>query len=218
MSFTEAIADGGAAPSRDADAPFAESSIQLLSLDFDSRSPAEVLRLIAARPAGAPFAYVVTPNADHLVRLSRDPATYRQLYDGAWLCLLDSRVVRRGPPARPSSAAGGHRQRSHSSFGPRRRDNRRVGDNPWADPGRSAGVGCAHQTLLYAPRPADRLREPPGFLRAGSALRRGQSSPSGLPGGRITAAGNGSQSPGGAGDRRRDRPVRRGIAGVPGGG
>ena len=95
MSFTEVMADGGAAPSRDADAPFAQSSIQLLSLDFDTRSPAEVLRLIAARPAGAPFAYVVTPNADHLVRLSRDPATYRPLYDGAWLCLLDSRVVRR---------------------------------------------------------------------------------------------------------------------------
>ena len=95
MSFTEAMADGGAAPSRDVDAPFAQSSIQLLSLDFDTRSPAEVLRLIAARPADAPFAYVVTPNADHLVRLSRDPATYRPLYDGAWLRLLDSRVVRR---------------------------------------------------------------------------------------------------------------------------
>jgi N-acetylglucosaminyldiphosphoundecaprenol N-acetyl-beta-D-mannosaminyltransferase len=106
MSFTEVMADGGAAPSRDADAPFAQSSIQLLSLDFDSRSPAEVLRLIAARPAGAPFAYVVTPNADHLVRLSRDPATYRPLYDGAWLRLLDSRVVQRlallfGLPAPP---------------------------------------------------------------------------------------------------------------------
>jgi N-acetylglucosaminyldiphosphoundecaprenol N-acetyl-beta-D-mannosaminyltransferase len=95
MSFTEVMADGGAAPSRDADAPFAQSSIQLLSLDFDTRSPAEVLRLIAARPADAPFAYVVTPNADHLVRLSRDPATYRPLYEGAWLRLLDSRVVRR---------------------------------------------------------------------------------------------------------------------------
>ena len=83
----------------------------MLSLDFDSRSPAEVLRLIAARPAGAPFAYVVTPNADHLVRLSRDPATYRPLYEGAWLRLLDSRAVRRlarllglaAPPVSPAA-------------------------------------------------------------------------------------------------------------------
>ncbi len=55
----------------------------------------QVLSLIAARPTSGPFAYVVTPNADHLVRLSRDPATYRPLYEGAWLRLLDSRVVRR---------------------------------------------------------------------------------------------------------------------------
>lgn len=47
---------------------------------------------IAERPADAPFAYVVTPNADHLVRLDRDPALCA-LYLQAGLCLLDSRVV-----------------------------------------------------------------------------------------------------------------------------
>ena len=78
-----------------ADAPSIPTPIRLLGLDFDALSQAGVLRLIAARPAGAPFTYVVTPNADHLVRLSRDPATYRPLYEGAWLRLLDSRVVRR---------------------------------------------------------------------------------------------------------------------------
>src|SRR4051812_5276608 len=95
MSSTEAIADGGASPSRDADAPFAQSLIRLLGLNFDAITPPEALSLIAARPADAPFVYVVTPNADHLVRLARDPTTYRPLYDGAWLRLLDSRVVRR---------------------------------------------------------------------------------------------------------------------------
>jgi N-acetylglucosaminyldiphosphoundecaprenol N-acetyl-beta-D-mannosaminyltransferase len=79
----------------EADTPSIPTPIRLLGLDFDALTQAEVLHLIAARPAGAPFVYVVTPNADHLVRLSRDPTTYRPLYEGAWLRLLDSRVVRR---------------------------------------------------------------------------------------------------------------------------
>lgn len=47
-----------------------------------------------ARPAEAPFGYVVTPNADHLVRMAHNPALY-SLYDTALLRLLDSRVVAR---------------------------------------------------------------------------------------------------------------------------
>lgn len=60
-----------------------------------------MLALLGARPAGAPFAYLVTPNADHLVRLGREPERYGPLYrDAAWR-LLDSRVV-----ARLASLAG----------------------------------------------------------------------------------------------------------------
>lgn len=67
-------------------------SIQLLGLPFaDLDLPAAAAR-IAERPADAPFGYVVTPNADHLVRLSRDPGL-RAIYRQAALCLLDSRVV-----------------------------------------------------------------------------------------------------------------------------
>ena len=96
MSHTAApYADHGLHLDGEADAPSIPTPIRLLGLDFDALSQAEALHLIAARPAGAPFAYVVTPNADHLVRLSRNPATYQPLYDGAWLRLLDSRVVRR---------------------------------------------------------------------------------------------------------------------------
>jgi N-acetylglucosaminyldiphosphoundecaprenol N-acetyl-beta-D-mannosaminyltransferase len=88
------------------DAPSAQSSIRLLGLDFDAITPAEALSLIAARPADAPFAYVVMPNADHLVRLARNSAVNQPLYAGAWLQLLDSRVVARlarlfGLPAPP---------------------------------------------------------------------------------------------------------------------
>lgn len=50
---------------------------------------------IADRPAEAPFAYVVTPNAAHftLLEVSRD-ARFRDVYDHAWMRLLDGQVPR----------------------------------------------------------------------------------------------------------------------------
>src|SRR5690349_25096343 len=68
--------------------------VRLLGLEFAALTPEEVLDGLAARPAHAAFAYVVTPNADHLVRLAAQPEL-RRLYEKAWLCLLDSRVVAR---------------------------------------------------------------------------------------------------------------------------
>lgn len=65
---------------------------KLLGLRFADVDAADAAAAIAARPAGAPFAYVVTPNADHLVRLAREP-TLLPLYGTAWMRLLDSRVV-----------------------------------------------------------------------------------------------------------------------------
>ena len=38
------------------------------------------------------FAYVATPNVDHVVGLASEPAR-RPLYDSAWLTLNDSRVL-----------------------------------------------------------------------------------------------------------------------------
>jgi exopolysaccharide biosynthesis WecB/TagA/CpsF family protein len=38
------------------------------------------------------FRYVVTPNADHIIRLVENPLL-RSIYNNAWLCLNDSRVV-----------------------------------------------------------------------------------------------------------------------------
>jgi N-acetylglucosaminyldiphosphoundecaprenol N-acetyl-beta-D-mannosaminyltransferase len=67
-------------------------SVHLLGLNFADLNAAEAAASIAVRPANAPFAYVVTPNADHLVRLSRD-ATLSPIYENAILRLLDSRVV-----------------------------------------------------------------------------------------------------------------------------
>lgn len=70
----------------------------MLGLEFADLSPAEAAALIASRGAGAPFRYVVTPNADHLVRLARQPALL-PLYHNAALCLMDSRVVARAAGA-----------------------------------------------------------------------------------------------------------------------
>jgi N-acetylglucosaminyldiphosphoundecaprenol N-acetyl-beta-D-mannosaminyltransferase len=69
-------------------------SVRLLGLAFDDLNLAVAAALIARRPRDAPFRYVVTPNADHLVRLARQP-TLLAAYEGAWLRLLDSRVVAR---------------------------------------------------------------------------------------------------------------------------
>jgi N-acetylglucosaminyldiphosphoundecaprenol N-acetyl-beta-D-mannosaminyltransferase len=66
--------------------------VTLAGLDFDDLDIVQSAAWIAGRPAEAPFGYVVTPNADHLVRVSRDPEL-RAIYRGAALCLLDSRVV-----------------------------------------------------------------------------------------------------------------------------
>ncbi|MBB4264884.1 WecB/TagA/CpsF family glycosyltransferase [Roseospira visakhapatnamensis] len=54
------------------------------------------LRACVTRPAGAPLAYVVTPNADHVVRLNETGAAagaLQAIYRDAWLCVNDSRIV-----------------------------------------------------------------------------------------------------------------------------
>ena len=53
------------------------------------------LAAITGRPADAPFAYVCTPNAVHVVNYERGEPRFRAGIDGAWLRLCDSRVVAR---------------------------------------------------------------------------------------------------------------------------
>jgi N-acetylglucosaminyldiphosphoundecaprenol N-acetyl-beta-D-mannosaminyltransferase len=67
-------------------------TVRLLGMNFADLTVAKAAEAIAARPEGAPFAYVVTPNADHLVRVSHD-AALAEIYRKAWMRLLDSRVV-----------------------------------------------------------------------------------------------------------------------------
>jgi len=66
---------------------------QFLGLAFDPIGTEEAALTIAARAHRLePFAYVATPNVDHIVRLDRKPEL-RPLYADAWLNLNDSRIL-----------------------------------------------------------------------------------------------------------------------------
>ena len=67
-------------------------TIPLLGLDFADPVLQEAARWVLARSPQAPFDYVVTPNADHLVRIAGNPVL-AAVYRNAALRLLDSRVV-----------------------------------------------------------------------------------------------------------------------------
>lgn len=69
-----------------------QGGIGFLGLAFEDRDAAGMAALLAARAATAPFAYLVTPNADHFVRLHRAPALL-PLYEAAAWRTLDSRAV-----------------------------------------------------------------------------------------------------------------------------
>ena len=66
---------------------------EFLGLRFCLLSLGEVVRLIIGRD-GAPFRYLVTPNAYHVVTVHDDPARLLPIYRGAWLSLCDSRILR----------------------------------------------------------------------------------------------------------------------------
>jgi N-acetylglucosaminyldiphosphoundecaprenol N-acetyl-beta-D-mannosaminyltransferase len=66
--------------------------MRLLGLEYADLDASAAAVVLTRRPALAQFGYVVTPNADHLVRLHRHPELL-PLYQGAMLRLLDSRVV-----------------------------------------------------------------------------------------------------------------------------
>lgn len=63
--------------------------VAFLELDFTPMTCAEAVSDIVARPADAPFAYVVFPNVDDVLGLARDPGR-APLYDVAWRTLAAS--------------------------------------------------------------------------------------------------------------------------------
>ena len=63
-----------------------------LNAPFDLIEHDAVVEMIAKSDPAGRFRYVVTPNADHVVRLNREP-DLRPYYDSAWLTLCDSRPI-----------------------------------------------------------------------------------------------------------------------------
>lgn len=70
------------------------AAIEFLGLFFDPLSKTEVEQWIGGRDANSPFAYLVTPNVDHVVRLSTQSGAINHAYRNADLCLCDSRVLK----------------------------------------------------------------------------------------------------------------------------
>jgi UDP-N-acetyl-D-mannosaminuronic acid transferase (WecB/TagA/CpsF family) len=69
-------------------------TVRLLGLDLVAAELPAVAASLAARCGLERFSYVVTPNADHFVRLRRDLGELMELYRAAGSLHLDSRVVR----------------------------------------------------------------------------------------------------------------------------
>lgn len=67
--------------------------VEFLGLPFCLLTQAEVIAAIAA-DCGAPYRYVVTPNAYHIVTAHDEPARLLPIYRAAWLSVCDSRIVR----------------------------------------------------------------------------------------------------------------------------
>lgn len=69
------------------------SGVRFLGLTFDVLKINDAARLVVERGRrNLPFAYVVTPNVDHRVRLAREPGLL-PLYASAWMTLCDSRII-----------------------------------------------------------------------------------------------------------------------------
>jgi N-acetylglucosaminyldiphosphoundecaprenol N-acetyl-beta-D-mannosaminyltransferase len=74
---------------RPPDGPRAE----FLALPFSLLPQREAVRRIIAG-CGAPYGYVVTPNAYHVATVHDQPARLLPIYRAAWLSLCDSRILR----------------------------------------------------------------------------------------------------------------------------
>ncbi len=73
--------------------PDERSIVSFIDVAFTARGAPSVIEMIGARSADAPFAYIVTPNVDHVVRLQRSRSDLWPAYRSAWMTLCDSRIL-----------------------------------------------------------------------------------------------------------------------------
>ena len=67
--------------------------INFLDVQFDRLDFNDVKAWLRSATSETPYAFVVTPNVDHLVRIEREPEL-RSLYESADLCVCDSRILK----------------------------------------------------------------------------------------------------------------------------
>lgn len=75
-----------------ANQPALDRRVRFLGLDYDAIEEGDVLALLMARDPNDKFATIVTPNADHLVRISQSDKI-AAAYKSASMRLNDSRIV-----------------------------------------------------------------------------------------------------------------------------
>ena len=67
--------------------------IQFLDFNFDRLALDQIVDRLRAVTSASPYRYIVTPNVDHVVRAYGQPEL-RALYEGAEVCVCDSRILR----------------------------------------------------------------------------------------------------------------------------
>jgi exopolysaccharide biosynthesis WecB/TagA/CpsF family protein len=70
-------------------------TVEFIDVDFSTTGAGGVVEAVRDRSPDAPFAYIVTPNVDHVVRLQRSRSDLWPAYRGAWMTLCDSRILAR---------------------------------------------------------------------------------------------------------------------------
>ena len=68
-------------------------TFEFLGAEFHPLDPVQTLSRAKWMTVQTPFRYIVTPNVDHIVRLTKEPHVYKPLYDAAWLSVCDSRIL-----------------------------------------------------------------------------------------------------------------------------
>ena len=66
---------------------------EFLGARFHPLDPIQTLSRAKWMTTESEFRYIVTPNVDHIVRLTKEPDVYGPLYKAAWLSVCDSRIL-----------------------------------------------------------------------------------------------------------------------------
>jgi exopolysaccharide biosynthesis WecB/TagA/CpsF family protein len=69
------------------------TQVTFLGLPFATLNLTRTVNVVARASTDAVWRYIVTPNAAHLSRLRGSNPELTRIYQSAWLCLLDSKVI-----------------------------------------------------------------------------------------------------------------------------